>query len=78
MSLFKMMWVKDVCMVLFLFHFSQGCYSDDVDWWNVPANYDDPEVVLNTNIKSIRQLVHLLEKDIPIASVDSSDTHAYV
>lgn len=65
-------------MVLFLLLFSQGCHSDDFDWGNVPVNYDDPEVVLNTNIKSIRQLVQLLEDEAPISSVDSSDAHTYV
>ena len=69
--------IKLLGIVLCFILFSQGCQSEDFSYEQMVLNYDDPESVFNTNIKSIRQLVQLLEDDVPIASVDSSDAHAY-
>ena len=69
--------IKLLGIVLCFILFSQSCQSEDFSYEQMVLNYDDPEVVLNTNITSIRQLVQLLEDDIPISSVDSSDVHAY-
>ena len=69
--------IKLLGIVLCFILFSQSCQSEDFSYEQMVLNYDDPEVVLNTNITSIRQLVQLLVDDVPISSVDSSDAHAY-
>lgn len=71
-------WVRNLGIVAFLLLSSQSCHSDNFDMDYFRIDYDDPEAVFNQNVQSIRQLVQLLEDDMVLSSVDSSDAHCYV